>query len=176
MGSLTENALKSFRAVAALAPDRVDNRFYLGAACLKEHQVQEALQTWSKATEIDRQYFPARLPWAFCCWTRGQYEEARPNLELALQLRPHDGDAQFEVGRLYFHEQQLARALAALQKADRLNPGSKQTSFFQAKTYQRLGRAGEAAREFSRAKKLYSAENSGDYPVDAAKDNHRNLP
>jgi Flp pilus assembly protein TadD len=61
------------------------------------------------------------------------------------------------------------QAVELLRSATVLKPASKQSSFFLAKTYQRMGRKREAASEFDRGRKLAGDETTGLANATAAK-------
>lgn len=105
-----------------------------------------ALDDFRRELEISPADIPARLQIAFELIKQGRAEQARgPALEAAA-LAPDHFAARLAVGQVMLEMNEIDSALAQLEAAATLAPGSPQVHFMLARVYVRAGRAADAAR------------------------------
>jgi predicted O-linked N-acetylglucosamine transferase (SPINDLY family) len=115
-------ALTSLREATRLAP--ADAVFWLsrGMACLDGRQLDEAVECFQHAVQLDATLPEAREILAQALMAQQRTAEAREQLQEALRLRPNFADAHHDLGRLCVEEGLLAEAAGHYQNALAIKP------------------------------------------------------
>ncbi|HEV2419584.1 MAG TPA: tetratricopeptide repeat protein [Terriglobia bacterium] len=149
-------AIREYRRVLALDPDRPGIHYRLGRVLLRSKQPgsqAEALKQFEQELEMDPTNGSAAYEAGEIYRKMGQLNKAQRLLENALEHYPNLEEAQVEMGRVLIAEKQPQLAVAHLQKAISLNPEDDVAFFQLAQAYHGLGNAVEqqkALAEFQR--------------------------
>lgn len=87
-----ESALKLFKGLLILRPDRADSWSAVGAVLTRMEQYEEAIPYLSAALELDKEHTAALVNRAECYLALGQAEEAARDLDRAIELDPREED------------------------------------------------------------------------------------
>ncbi len=120
-------------------------------------QLNEALQTFERATALDAQGYDAHLGLARTLIRMQRVERALEAAQKCLALDDKRPEAHAVLGTLYFLQDRLAEAVAALQKAIELNPEDAEPHLTLSQVYADLKQFEEAAAELERGRELIAA-------------------
>jgi len=87
-----ESALKLFKGLLVLRPDRADSWSAVGAVLTRMERYEEAIPYLSAALALDREHTAALVNRAECYLALGQAEEAAQDLDRAIELDPREED------------------------------------------------------------------------------------
>ena len=127
-------------------PEEPNVHYAKGAFLLSVEESEAGLAEFRRVLAMQPWHVPAMLQLAFHLIKEGRYEEARPYAEHAVLAEPESFAAHNALGRVLLELDQTDRAIAELETAARLAPGSVQTYFALARAYQRAGRAEDVKR------------------------------
>jgi len=113
-------AVERARALVAEAPDDADRHFMLGLA-LSEHDVDEAIRSFTRALELSPRHTLARYNLALVLRRVDRPAEALDELQRALAIEPRP-EALYMQGVIYWHMGELQRAEASLREAIAATP------------------------------------------------------
>ncbi len=105
-------------------------RFYGGASlrsgkrALQEGRVSKAEEAFQRAARIYPLSYAAHYWLAVVYAEQVKPEEALAEADTAFRLNPEDGDAHYDLGKMYWHVGRLGEAEQALARAVRLEPAS----------------------------------------------------
>jgi protein O-mannosyl-transferase len=103
-------------------PDCWMGRNNLGNALLQKRQVDEALEQFQKALEINPIYVDARSNLGAALFQRGRVDEAVAQYEKALEINPCHAQANYNLGLALFQKGQVDNAIAQYKRALEINP------------------------------------------------------
>jgi tetratricopeptide (TPR) repeat protein len=127
-------------------PEEPNVHYAKGAFLLSVEENEAGLAEFRRVLAMQPSHVPAMLQLAFHMIKEGRYEEARPYAESAVLAEPGSFAAHNALGRVLLELDQTDRAIAELETAARLAPGSVQTYFALARAYQRAGRTEDVKR------------------------------
>jgi tetratricopeptide (TPR) repeat protein len=127
-------------------PEEPNVHYAKGAFLLSVEEGEAGLAEFRRVLAMQPSHVPAMLQLAFHMIKEGRYEEARPYAENAVLAEPESFAAHNALGRVLLELDQTDRAIAELETATRLAPGSVQTYFALARAYQRAGRTEDVKR------------------------------
>ena len=113
-----------------------------------------ALEEFRRELRASPSHYHAMLQIAYELLKRGNYQEALPLAEKAVELAPNLFPARNALGRALFESGQTERAVEELEAGVKLAPDSPELRFALARAYQRLGRTDDAVRERAEFLKL----------------------
>lgn len=114
-------ALSEFEKAAQLEPNLWLRQHELGSARRRAEAYVEAIIAYQKAIEL-RPHAQSYAGLGACYYELGQYEQAIPNLQKAIELDPGLGEAYATMGQVYVRLGQCDRAVPMFQQALSLNP------------------------------------------------------
>jgi len=94
----------------------------LGNALLQKGKVDEALEQFQKALEINPYYVDARSNLGAALFQKGQLDDAVAQYKKTLEINPNYAQANYNLGLVLFQKGQLDDAIAHYQKAVKINP------------------------------------------------------
>ncbi len=141
-----DQAYQDFLAATRLAPGRADARFFLALTAYKEGDFKHAIAILMQATEDGLQDSDLHYLMAECLLRTdsARTEATVAELNQAVQLNPDSVAARTLRGRLLLEGGKPAEAVADLEIATRLDPGSRSAVYNLAKAYRQLGRTEQA--------------------------------
>jgi tetratricopeptide (TPR) repeat protein len=117
----------------------------------------ESLARLDRALALDPKLVPALTLKAKLAMAINRYDVARECLERALAVEPSSGYAAFLYGFHYYQQNEMPRAIAALQKARQLNPRDPRTALYLGLAEETLGQTAEATAFYQDAIRLEEA-------------------
>jgi tetratricopeptide (TPR) repeat protein/Tol biopolymer transport system component len=114
-------ALAEFEKAAQLEPNLWLRQHELASMRRRSEAYVEAIIAYQRAIEL-RPQAPSYAGLGTCYYELGQYEQALPNLQKAIELDPELGDAHATMGWVYVRLNQCDRAVPMFQQALALNP------------------------------------------------------
>jgi len=151
-----ELAIREYRAVLALDPNRPGIHFRLGRTLLARGQPElqsEALKEFEQELQLDSTNGNAAYEAAEIYRKSGQLDRAAKLFETALKSDAHFEEAHIGLGRVLLSQGKPEPALPHLQKAVSLNPENEVSQYQLSQAYKELGRTTEqqkALTEFQR--------------------------
>jgi rhomboid protease GluP len=119
-----QEALEMLEKAAALAPDSATLKNDLGAAYLEAKRVDDAVTTFTRATELDPQLFEPQRNLAVALTIAGRKEEAREAFRIARQMQPKDISLYVVSSQLLLEADKVDEAAAVLEEARTWAPES----------------------------------------------------
>jgi TolB-like protein/class 3 adenylate cyclase len=123
---------REFQAAIALDPNYARAYSYLGYAQIEEFTegwsdnpqktADEALQSATKAVELEPSDYYTRWTLAAVHATRGDQDKALAEYQKALELNPHDADMLAEMADVFSNQSEGAKAVEQIKQAMLLNP------------------------------------------------------
>jgi tetratricopeptide (TPR) repeat protein len=132
------------------APRKMRPHFHLGYAYFSQGRCQQALGEYQKAADAEPASFELLVDWALAYDCIRQPEKALDKLRqaAALESRAH---VYALIGMVYGKQRQWPEALAALEKAEQLDPTFSMTYVYRGNVQLLLNQPAEAASSFRRA-------------------------
>ena len=121
------------------------------------HRYQESLDAVDEALKLDPKLPPALTLKAKLALAANRFDVARESLERALAADPSSWYAQFLYGFQFYQQNEMPAAIAALQKARRLNPKDPRSALYLGMSEESLGRTAEALTLYREAIRLEEA-------------------
>jgi tetratricopeptide (TPR) repeat protein len=139
-------AIREYRSVLAIDPQRPGIHFRLGRSLLQSKQPgsrAEALKEFQQELKVDPSNARAAYEAGEINRQSGQFSEAHALFAEALKHYPNFEEAQVGLGRVLLSEKRPDRAVVHLQKAVSLDPEDDVAYFQLARAYQELGNSAE---------------------------------
>jgi tetratricopeptide (TPR) repeat protein len=144
-GRRSPNTRRVFESLVTRYPEEPNIRYSWGAYLLMD-EPEAALAEFRRVLAMDPTYVPAMLQIAFQDIKQGQFAEALPYAEKAVEIEPRQFAARNALGRALLELGQTDRAIQELEEGAKLAPDSPQMLFHLARAYQRAGRKEDADR------------------------------
>ncbi len=148
-----EKAIAEYRVLLQRSPGMPGIHYRIGGLILTQPGAASSAEEARKEFEEELKVFPNN---AAAEYYLGELARQKDNLPEAIEhfarsakLYPDFGEAHFGLGRCLLDFGKTAEALTPLETAARLAPDNPTIHFSLATAYQRLGRKGDAAREFA---------------------------
>jgi tetratricopeptide (TPR) repeat protein len=145
-GRRSEVGRIAFEELAGRYPSEPNVHYAYGTFLLLDDP-DRALEEFRRELRGAPNHYLAMLQIAFEQIKRGEYSQALPLAERAVELAPTLHAARNALGRALLEAGEVERAIAELLTGVKLAPGSPELRFALARAYQRAGRAEDAARE-----------------------------
>ena len=136
--------------ITRMTPDPYYGKvFYrLGLECQNKCSLNKQLVYFRKAVFYDPNLSDAYHQLGIIYGNKGQHEKEIESYKKAAQLNHADSEAYFRLGLHYFQSGELDYALRYLSQSDRYKPGSDDTFYYIAKTYDKKGMYKDAIRHY----------------------------
>jgi tetratricopeptide (TPR) repeat protein len=136
----------TFEELVARYPTAPNVHYAYGTFLLPE-EPDAALEEFRRELRTSPSHYHAMLHIAYELLKRGNYQEALPLAEKAVELAPNFFPAHNALGRALLEGGQTERAIEELEAGVRLAPDNPELHFALARAYQRAGRNEDATRE-----------------------------
>jgi len=159
-------ALSSYQRAAELEPTNPYifteiGRVYISKSDLAEQKATEkkanlklASENFEKALSLKSDYAPAHFLQAMIYVREGKTKEAIEKLEGIKQVAPLDAGLAFQLGVIYYNDNQLGKAKEELERAIRLDENYSNARYFLGLIYDKEGKKREAIFQFEKIEKL----------------------
>ena len=130
---------------------------YFNKGCLEkdvEGKLQDAINDYTKAIEINPDYFKAYNNRGFAYGTQGLINKAIADFTKAIELKPDYADALINRGGTYFQLKIYDKAIDDFTKAIEIEPEFATTYYNRANVYSSIGDFENAINDFTKATKL----------------------
>jgi len=150
----TVEAIPEFEAAVKAAPRGPNVHFGLGYLYWKQHKYDEAKAAFVNELSIDPAHAQALAYLGDIELKRNQPEKALPLLNKATQLRDDIRIAYVDIGAILSDQKKYPEALAALLRAEKLDPAQPDAHYRLARLYRAMGNSVAAQREFAKVSEL----------------------
>jgi Flp pilus assembly protein TadD len=158
-----DDALSCFQRALSFSPRnaRIENNLGLTEDAL--NHIDNAIAAysqaivWQEADPAVKNVLGSEQPYlnlAIVFLHRGQLDDARPLLDHAVAISPHDPHIHEQLGHLHLQQGDVRAAAASFAEADRLDPNQSSLHFLLGQCYRRLGETARAQAEFAEAERL----------------------
>jgi tetratricopeptide (TPR) repeat protein len=151
----TVEAIPEFEAAAKAAPREPNVNFGLGYLYWKLHRYDEAKGAFESELSIDPAHAQALAYLGDIELKRNAPEKALPLLNKATHLRSDIRIAYLDIGAILSEQKKYPEALAALLRAEKLDPAQPDAHYRLARLYRAMGNVPAAEREFARVSELH---------------------
>jgi len=148
-------AIAEFQSAAKAAPQEPNVHFGLGYLYWKSHQYDEAKSELEREISIDPAHAQALAYLGDIEMKRNDPEKALPLLEKSVRARDDIRIAHLDMGAIFAEQKRYPEALAALQRAEKLDPTEPDAHFRLGRVYQAMGNKDAAQGEFSKVRELH---------------------
>jgi tetratricopeptide (TPR) repeat protein len=150
----TVEAIPEFETAANAAPREPNVNFGLGYLYWKQHKYDEAKTAFENELGIDPAHAQALAYLGDIELKSNQPEKALPLLNKATQLRDDIRIAYVDIGAILSDQKKYPEALAALLRAEKLDPAQPDAHYRLARLYRAMGNSAAAQREFAKVSEL----------------------
>jgi len=150
----TVEAIPEFEAAVKAAPRGPNVHFGLGYLYWKQHKYDEAKAAFVSELSIDPAHAQALAYLGDIELKRNQPEKALPLLNKATQLRDDIRIAYVDIGAILSDQKKYPEALAALLRAEKLDPAQPDAHYRLARLYRAMGNSVASQREFAKVSEL----------------------
>ncbi len=142
------------RQAGVAAAEGVTEEAAAEATALKDDLLQKAVDVFTKATDLKRDYAPAYYHQGLAYERQGKTEEAISRLEAVATLSPQDVGVGFQLALLYFQNDQKDAAIALLESVIRLSPDYSNALWYLGAMYEDKGDIVKAIEMITKVKEL----------------------
>jgi len=151
----TPEAIIEFQAAAKTAPREPNVHFGLGFLYWKSHQYDEAKREFENELSLDSGHAQSLAYLGDIEMKRNNPEAALALLGQATKLRDDIRIAYLDLGTILAQQKHYDEAVAALQRAVKLDPAQPDAHYRLAHVYQEMGKTAESQREFAQVRELH---------------------
>jgi tetratricopeptide (TPR) repeat protein len=151
----TSDAIAEFQAAAKVAPREANIHFGLGYLYWKSHQYDEAKREFENELSVDSSHAQALAYLGDIEMKRNNPEAALSLLGKATKLQDDIRIAYLDMGTILAQQKRYDEAVAALQRAVKLEPAQPDAHYRLAHVYQAMGNAEESQKEFAKVHELH---------------------
>jgi tetratricopeptide (TPR) repeat protein len=123
----------------------------LGNALIQKGRLDEAVDQFLKAVEINPHYAKAYYNLGLALFQKGQLDDAVAQYQKAVEINPNDVEAYYNLGLALFQKGQLDDAVAQYQKAVEINPNYAEAHSNLGNALFQKGQLDEAVDQFQKA-------------------------
>ena len=167
----TDDAIRELQSAATIAPTEPVLHFELGYLYYKKAEYEQANAELRLEVKNNPGYAQSYLYLGDIAMHSNDSVTAEPLLKKALELQGDLRLAYFDLGCIYSDQRKADEALAALQRAVKLDPTQPDAHYRLARLYSQTGQKLKASQEFAKTKKLHAKAQesliqkvSGDHP------------
>ncbi len=147
-------AVQSFQKAKMLEPANPMLYNELGKLYLENRDFKIAGEQFEKALSLDKNFTDAALQEALLSEKEGDIILAISRIQDLLYQHPQDSEILFQLGRLYYNNNQVPEAIGALQQTIALNPSNSNAHFALGTAYEKQGDKKKALEEFKKVLEL----------------------
>jgi tetratricopeptide (TPR) repeat protein len=151
----TPEAIAEFQVAAKVAPREPNIHFGLGYLYWKSHEYDEAKREFENELSVDPGHAQALTYLGDIEMKRDHREAALALLGKATTLKDDIRIAYLDMGTILAEQKRYDEAVAALQRAVKLNPAQPDAHYRLAHVYQDMGKAAESQKEFAQVRELH---------------------
>ncbi len=151
----TVEAIPEFEAAAKAAPREPNVHFGLGYLYWKQHKYDEAQTAFEAELSIDPAHAQALAYLGDIELKKNDPAKSLPLLQKAIQIRNDVRIAYLDIGAILSDQKKYPEALAALQRAEKLDPAQPDAHYRLARLYRAMGNPAAAQREFAKVNDLH---------------------
>jgi tetratricopeptide (TPR) repeat protein len=155
----TVEAIAEFQAAAKISATEPNVNFGLGYLYWKQHKYDEAKSALEAELSVDPDHAQA---WAYLgdiALKRNDLANALPLLTKAIQLNNDLRVAHLDMGAILTEQKRYQEALAALLRAEKLDPSQPDAHYRLARLYRDMGNNAASQKEFAKVRELHQTEN-----------------
>lgn len=149
-----EEALREYRAAAALDPRRPGIHYRIGGVLWRRRELEVAVRELKAELALSPHHAMANLRLGQVLIAQSEEVKAIRYLERAVHAMPDSVDARRELGKAYRKAQRAADARREWETVARARPGDDQVHFLLGNLYRELGEAAASNREFARHREI----------------------
>jgi len=157
LGRTTE-AIAEFQAAAKVAPREPNVHFGIGYLYWKQHKYDEAKRALEEELAIDSANPQAIAYLGDIAMKQSDPEKALPLLKKAVQLKGDLRIAHLDMGILLAGRKEFPEALAALRRAEELDPSQPDAHYRMGKIYQQMGNSAASEKELAKVRELHEKD------------------
>jgi len=148
-----ENPVALWQDAANKSPRKWRPHFQLASALYESSMCPEAAQAFEAASRLDQPAFDLLLDWGLALDCAGNWQGALVKLQQSSALQP-SAHVESQIGMVYAKHSKWEEALAALAKAQQLDPSFDMTYVYRGQIFESIGNKTAAAIEYQRALSL----------------------
>lgn len=154
----TEEAIAEFQAAARAAPREPNVHFGIGYLHWKKHKYGEAKAALEEELAIDPANPQALAYLGDIAMKESDPEKALPLLKKAVQLKSDLRIAYLDMGILLAERKEFPDALAALRRAEELDPSQPDAHYRMGRIYSQMGNSAASEKEFAKVRELHEKD------------------
>jgi len=149
-----EWGIKSFESAINLEPTNPVLKTELGKLYVISGEMEKAKAEFTKAKELKSDYLDSSIQLALISEKEKNLEEAIRQIEVLAMANPLDTEVLFQLGRLYFNNNQVDEAIAQFETVIYLVPNHSNAHYSLGVAYQKNGQKQKAIQEFEKVLEL----------------------
>lgn len=149
-----ETARRLFEEAIKYNPKNAVAVYGLGEVFYELGNEDEALASYEKALEFDKDLTEIYVPLGILYYRKGEIAKADQHLTKAIAASPDDAEAQYYLGLVRYAQNRNDEALTAFLKGAKINKENAESHYYAGKALKRLSREKEALVEFAEAVRL----------------------
>ncbi len=149
-GGADEWSIKSYEEALKLEPNNPFTFTELGKVYLAFNKTEEAKTNFEKAIALKGDYAPAHFQLALVSIKEGKIKEAIDKMVQIQAVAPNDIGLAFQLGVIYYNDEQFTNAQTNFEKAISLNNNYSNARYFLGLTYDKQGKKGLAMEQFEK--------------------------
>jgi tetratricopeptide (TPR) repeat protein len=151
----TAEAIAEFETASKAAPQEPNVHFGLGYLYWKSHQYDQAKSELARELSIDPGHAQALAYLGDIEMKRNDPGKALPLLEKSVSARQDIRIAYLDMGAIFTEQKRYPEAIAALQRAEKLDPTEPDAHFRLGRVYRAMGNKDAAQGEFAKVRELH---------------------
>lgn len=159
-------AVKEFRHVVSLDPNREKANYLIGQSLFRMNRFDEAEKAFARELEINPSDFLSKYHLALTLIERRiEPERTMTLLEEAIALKHDYADARYQLGKMYLERGDTPRAIEQLELAVKADDSKPHIHYQLSLAYRKASRKEDADRELKRYQELKEADRKTDSPM-----------
>lgn len=154
----TEEAITEFQAAAKAAPREPNVHFGIGYLYWKKHKYSEAKAALEEELAVDAANPLAAAYLGDIAMKESDPDKALPLLKKAVQLKNDLRIAYLDMGILLADRKEFPEALAALRRAEELDPSQPDAHYRMGRIYKQMGNSAASEKEFAKVRELHEKD------------------
>ena len=154
----TSEAIGEFQAAAKVAPREPNVHFGIGYLYWKQHKYDEAKSALEQELAIDSTNSQAMAYLGDIAIKQSDPAKALPLLKKAVQLKSDLRIAYLDLGILLADRKEFSEALAALRRAEELDPSQPDAHYRMGRIYKQMGDSAASEKEFAKVRELHEKD------------------